>query len=127
MNARDLAAAVVVIHAAFLAFVILGAALVVRRPRWAWLHLPALAWGLWIEFSHGRCPLTPLENALRARAGDAGYAGGFVDHYLVPLIYPPGLKPGDQLLLGIALAAWNLVLYGAAILRQRRRVARRAH
>ena len=66
------------------------------------MHLPAAAWAAYTEFSGTICPLTPLENALRQRAGDAGYAGGFVEHYLIPLIYPAGLTPSIQLGAGIA-------------------------
>lgn len=112
--------ALLVFHLAFILFAVFGAALVVWRRRLAWLHLPALAWAVFIVASHGICPLTPLENEWRARAGQAGYEGGFIDHYIAPLIYPPGLTPGMQTALAIALAAWNVFLYGWAILRWRR-------
>ena len=103
--------AVVVLHAAFIAFVVAGAALLPRWPRLAWLHLPAAAWGAWIEFSGGVCPLTPLENRLRALAGGRGYAGGFVEHYLLPLIYPAGLTREAQFVLGAGVVVVNVALY----------------
>jgi hypothetical protein len=113
--------AVLVLHLAFIVFAAAGALLVAWRGRIAWLHLPALAWAAWIVASHGICPLTPLENALRHRAGEAGYTGGFIDHYLVPLIYPPGLTPQHQTWLALALVASNIVLYGWALFRHLRR------
>ncbi len=122
MLARALADAVVVAHAAFVVFVVAGGLLVLRRRRIAWLHVPAVAWAAYIELSGGVCPLTPLENALRGAAGDAGYAGGFVEHYLIPLIYPPGLTPRLQLALGLFVVALNLAVYAAAWRRWRRDV-----
>lgn len=121
MSAGLAADAVLVLHLGFILFVIFGAVLVMRWPRLAWLHLPALAWGLWIELSHGLCPLTPLENQLRGQAGEAGYPGGFIDHYLIPLIYPAGLRPGHQLVLAVLLAAINLAAYSWTVRRLRRR------
>jgi hypothetical protein len=113
--------AVLVLHLTFIAFAAAGALLVVRWPRVAWLHLPALAWATWIVATHGICPLTPLENALRHRAGEQGYAGGFIDHYLMPLIYPPGLTPEQQNWIALALVACNTLLYGWALFRRQRR------
>src|SRR5437867_9964956 len=97
---RWLADAVVVLHAAFVVFVVLGGVLVIRWRRLAWLHVPAAIWGALIEFAGWICPLTPLENSFRARAGDAGYAGGFVEHYLLRALYPDGLTPSVRWLLG---------------------------
>jgi hypothetical protein len=107
-----LADAVLVLHGAFIAWVTLGALAVWRWPRLMWAHLPALAWGLWIEASAGICPLTPLENALRLRAGQGAYAGSFIDHHLGALIYPLGLTPAAQWRIALALAAFNLLVYG---------------
>jgi hypothetical protein len=121
---RVAASGVVLFHLAFILFAIFGAALVVRRAAWAWLHLPVLAWATGIELVHGICPLTPLENALRERAGEAGYGGGFIEHYLIPLIYPPGLQPSQQVYLAMGLVAVNLFFYGWAV---RRRGWARAH
>ena len=113
--------AVLVVHLAFILFAAFGALLVVWRPLAAALHLPALAWAVWIELTHGICPLTPLENALRRAAGEAGYDGGFIAHYLVPVIYPAGLTPAHQNAIALGLVAVNVLLYGCALLRHRRR------
>jgi hypothetical protein len=114
MGYRFLAEATVALHFAFIAFVVVGGLLVVRNPRWAWLHLPAVAWVAWLELTGAICPLTPLENTLRARAGEAGYAGGFIDYYLVPIIYPPGLTARIQVALGIGVVVLNLAVYAWA-------------
>jgi hypothetical protein len=106
-----LAAAVLTVHLAFILFVVAGAALVVRRRRLLPLHLAAVAWGVAVEVTGAACPLTALENRLRLLAGSAGYAGGFVDHYLVALIYPAGLTRGMQALLAAAVLAVNVALY----------------
>ncbi|KZE33274.1 DUF2784 domain-containing protein [Crenobacter luteus] len=120
MGWRLAADAVLVVHLAFIVFVLLGGLAVRRWPRLAWLHLPAVAWGVTVELTQGVCPLTPLENALRRAAGDAGYAGGFVEHYLLALIYPDGLAAGHQLALGLAVLAVNALVY-LPWLRSRRR------
>jgi hypothetical protein len=112
---------VLLVHLAFVLFVVFGAALVLRRPRLAWLHLPAAAWGVFVELSGRGCPLTGLENLLRLRAGLAGYAGGFVEHYIVGLLYPAALTRGTQFVLAGVVLAVNLVLY--VRLWQRRRPA----
>jgi Protein of Unknown function (DUF2784) len=123
---RVLADAAVAVHLAFILFVIAGGALVWRRPGWAWLHVPAVAWVAWLEFTQATCPLTPLENELRMRAGDAGYAGGFIRHYIEPIIYPGGLTPGIQMLLGAAVVALNVAVYWRLWHRLRRPAAGRA-
>ncbi len=112
MIARLGADAVLLLHAAFLLFVVLGGLLVLRFPRLAWLHLPAVAWGILIELYGWLCPLTTLENRLLQAAGDAGYGGGFVEHYLLPLIYPPGLTRGVQFLLAGVVLVVNVAIYG---------------
>jgi hypothetical protein len=119
MTYRLLAAAVLLLHLGFILFVVAGAALVVRRRRLWPLHLAAVAWGIGIEVAGAACPLTALENRLRLLAGAAGYAGDFVDHYLLALIYPAGLTRGAQWLLAAAVLGLNAVLY-ARILRERR-------
>jgi len=111
---------ILVFHLGFIAFAVFGGWLVLWRARCAWLHLPAWAWAIWIELSHGICPLTPLENHFRHQAGEAGYSGGFIEHYLLPVIYPPGLEPADQVSLAAVLLTMNLALYAAAIVRWRR-------
>jgi uncharacterized membrane protein HdeD (DUF308 family) len=111
MAYRLLAAAVLLLHLGFILFVVAGAALVARRPGLMPLHLAAVAWGFAIEAAGGACPLTGLENRLRLLAGAAGYAGGFVDHYLVALIYPAGLTRGTRWGLAAAVLGLNAVLY----------------
>ena len=120
MILRLAADAVLVVHLAFIVFVLLGGVLVQRRPVWAAIHLPAVAWGAFAELSATVCPLTPLENWMRASAGDAGYQGGFVEHYVLPIIYPPGLTPHVQTILGIIVIGVNVFFYGSAWRRARR-------
>jgi hypothetical protein len=121
MTARLAADAVVLVHLAFIVFVVLGGFLAWRDPRWAFAHLPAAAWGAYAELTATICPLTPLENALRREAGTQGYDGGFVEHYLIPLVYPAGLTPRHQLAIGLALVALNVAVYAGAARRARRR------
>ena len=121
---RLLADLLVAIHLAFAGFVIFGGFLA-WKWRWAvFAHLPALAWGFWVETSGQICPLTPLEIHLRQLAGEAGYQGGFLEHYVVFLLYPPGLTRTDQWVLAALLLAINIVAYGA-LLRPRRHRHRR--
>ena len=115
-----LADLVVGVHALFVAFVVAGGLLALRRPWVAALHLPAAVWGALIEFRGWICPLTPLENSLRAAAGEAGYQGGFIEHYLLPVLYPAGLTREVQLVLGSAVIVVNLVVYGFLLARRRR-------
>jgi hypothetical protein len=122
MTDRWLADAVVLFHFAFIVFVLAGGLLVLQRTWWAALHLPAAAWGAYTEFTATICPLTPLENALRRSAGQAGYEGGFVEQYLIPVIYPAGLTPALQLWLGLAVVAVNAIVYAVAW-RRRARIA----
>lgn len=119
MMARLGADAIVALHLAFIAFVLFGGLLAWRDLRFAWLHLPAVAWGAFAELTGTLCPLTPLENALRLRAGQEGYAGGFVEQYLIPIIYPAGLTPAHQVWLGVFVIALNLLIYAVAFSRRR--------
>lgn len=120
MNPGLLADGVLVLHGLFIAWAAFGALAVWRWPRLLVLHLPALAWGVWIEISGGICPLTPLENSLRRAAGQSGYSGGFIDHYLGGLIYPAGLTREAQWAVAGVLLAINVVLYAVMIVRVRR-------
>ena len=125
MAYRALANAVVLVHTLFVAFVVLGG-FVAWRWRWvAWVHFPAAAWGVAIEFGGWVCPLTPLENALRARAGLAGYHDGFVEHYLIPVLYPADLTAPQQVVLGGVALAVNVVAYGVLLGRAARRKGER--
>ncbi|HBL28961.1 MAG TPA: DUF2784 domain-containing protein [Acidobacteria bacterium] len=108
---RLLADAVVLVHFAFVLFVVLGGLLALRWRRAAWFHLPAVVWGSGIEFAAGICPLTPLENHWRRLGGEAGYRGGFVEHYVLPALYPEGLTGEVQLALGTFVLLLNLVVY----------------
>lgn len=117
----EIADALVVVHFLFTAFVIFGGFLTWRWPRIALAHLPALAWGCWIELSHAVCPLTPLENHWRHLAGQAGYQEGFLAHYLVRVLYPPGLSWHIQEELAVLLILLNVVAYTGLIRRRRRR------
>lgn len=110
-----LADAVVLLHLIFVGFVVLGGFLVARWPWMAWLHLPAAAWGAFIEFSSGICPLTPLENHLRALGGGSAYGGDFVERYLLPVLYPAQLTPALQQRLGWLVVAVNLLAYARAL------------
>ena len=112
-----LADAVLLFHLAFILFVVLGALLVWRFPRLAWLHLPAVIWGALIEITGHVCPLTPLENHLLRLAGEAGYRGGFVEHYLTPIIYPGELTHTVQVVLGVGVIVINVAAY--AFMRRR--------
>lgn len=112
MAYRFAADAVLLLHGAFILFVLCGALLALHWPRAPWLHLPAAAWGVGIELAGAVCPLTYLEVALRERAGQQGYSGGFIEHYLLPLLYPAGLTPAVQYVLAGVVLAVNLLLYG---------------
>lgn len=114
-----LADLVLVLHLAFVLFVVLGGLLVRRWPGVAWLHLPAVAWGAAIEFGGWICPLTPLEVALRHRGGEAGYAGGFVEHYVTAVLYPDGLTRTVQVVLGVVVIAINGAVYLRLLTRRR--------
>ncbi len=117
---RALADLILVVHFAFVLFVVLGGLLVLRWRWIAFLHIPAAIWGVLIEYTGGICPLTPLENALRRSGGEAGYSGGFIQHYIQPLLYPAGLTRGTQMVLGSLALAVNLTAYGVVIARRNR-------
>jgi hypothetical protein len=120
MQYRLLADLVMAGHALFVLFVVGGGFLVWRWGQVYWLHLPAAAWGVAIEFAGWVCPLTPLENRLRLRAGLAGYPGGFLEHYMVPILYPAGLTRQAQMILGALALAANLIAYGTLLRRRHR-------
>ncbi len=120
MEYHLLANAVLLLHLLFILFVVGGGLLVLRWPKMAWLHLPAALWGAAIEFAGWICPLTPLENHFRRMAGAAGYADGFIEHYLLPTLYPHALTREIQVAMGAAVLVLNLIVY-AAVWRHRRR------
>jgi hypothetical protein len=124
---RVLADATVVLHLGFVLFVVLGGVLVARWPRLAWLHVPAAAWGAWVEFAGWQCPLTPLENWLRRQGGGAGYTAGFVEHYVETLLCPSFLSRELQWVLGGFVVLVNGAVYTFLLVRRgrdRSRVAR---
>ncbi len=118
---QALADLVVVVHFGFIVFALLGALLALRWPGVLWVHAPAAIWAVAIELGGWICPLTPLENRLRSAGGAAGYPGGFIEHYLLPVIYPPGLTREVQIVLGLGLLAVNALVYRAVWRRWRRR------
>jgi len=124
MFARLAADVVVLVHLAFILFVAVGGLLVLRRPRVAWAHVPAVVWGVLVELAGWICPLTPLENRLRAAAGETAYTGAFIDRYIVPIVYPAGLTRGMQLALGAMVIGVNLLIYGGLVLRKYRHGSR---
>jgi hypothetical protein len=120
MSYRWLADLTLLVHAAFVVFVLLGGLAVLRWPRIAWLHVPAAVWGSVVELAGWICPLTPLENELRERAGRVGYGRGFLEHYLLAAIYPEGLTRDAQIVFGILALALNLAIYAWVLRRNRR-------
>jgi hypothetical protein len=120
MGWRILADLLVLLHLAFAAFVIFGGFLTWKWRRAALAHLPALAWGFWVELSGQICPLTPLEIHLRLLAGEAGYQGGFLDHYVLALLYPPWLTRPTQWVLAALLLGINLTAYGVPLIKTKR-------
>ena len=118
---RLLADAIVVLHLAFVVFVVLGGLLLLRWPRIAWLHVPAAVWGAWVECAGWSCPLTPLENWLRERGGEAVYTTSFVDRYLMPVLYPSALSRELQWALGAFVVIVNAAVYLTIVQRRRRR------
>lgn len=119
-TARLLADGLVAFHLGFVLFVLLGGLLALRWPRVAWLHVPCALWGVAVELMGWVCPLTPLENELRVQAGLSGYAGGFIERYVMPVLYPERLDRTAQGLLGVFALAVNAAIY-AGLLRRRRR------
>lgn len=117
---RVLADLTLIVHLSFILFILFGGLLAFRWPRIVWLHLPTVAYGAAIEFIGWVCPLTPLEVWLRRTAGQQGYEGSFVENYLVPIIYPAGLTPTVQIVLGSIVLGLNAIVYGALITRHRK-------
>ena len=117
-----LADAVLVLHLLFILFVIFGALLTFKWPRLAWLHIPMAAWGMLISLFGWACPLTPLEKYLRYMAGQAGYEGGFIGHYLVSIIYPAGLTREMAIGMGIFVLVWNGGLYFLVIYKHKKKL-----
>ncbi len=122
---RALADLTLLLHALFIAWAVLGGIAVLRRRRVLLLHLPAALWATLVVIQGWLCPLTPLENHWRILAGQSGYSGGFIEHYLLPLVYPPGLTRGVQVVLGALVLLVNAIIYGFVYRRWRTTGARR--
>jgi hypothetical protein len=120
MQSRVLATLVVLVHMAFVVFVVAGGVLALRWPRVAWVHLPAALWGAMIALAGFICPLTPLENWLRVRGGASAYDTGFLEHYLLPILYPAALSRGAQVATGVFVVLMNALVYWR-VLRETRR------
>ena len=116
MPSRIGADIVLVLHFLFAAFAVFGGALVALNPNWAWVHVPAVLWSSLVNLLGWTCPLTPLENSLRARAGQAGYSGGFIQHYVGRAVYPRGMPRHMELIAGVSVLAGNLVVYAAILM-----------
>jgi hypothetical protein len=121
MLPKILADSVLLLHFAFVLFAVLGGIAVFSKQGVAWLHVPVVLWSSMVNFAGWTCPLTPLENLFRLRAGQAGYEGGFIQHYIEPLVYPGGMPRNFELIAGISILAWNGLVYLAALLYWRRR------
>jgi hypothetical protein len=115
----NLATLVVVAHFAFILFVMFGGLLALRWRGVPWAHIPCFLWGAGIEVVGGICPLTPLENRLRQAAGESQYAGTFIEHYILPIMYPTGLTRTVQLALAVGLVVLNVAIYAWVIRRRR--------
>jgi hypothetical protein len=102
-------------HFAFVLLAVFGALGILVDPRWVWLHVPVVVWSSVVNLAGWTCPLTPLENRLRAAAHETGYEGGFVQHYIGPLVYPRGMPRRLELVAGVTVALWNAVLYGCIL------------
>lgn len=119
-SAALLADLILLLHFLFILFVLFGGLLVLYRPLFAWLHIPMFLWGAVVNIASLRCPLTPLENHYRQLAGEAGYQGGFVEHYIAPLVYPQGLTQDLGVVVGVGTLLWNAAIYGYVIYRKNR-------
>ncbi|OGR00224.1 MAG: hypothetical protein A2505_05810 [Deltaproteobacteria bacterium RIFOXYD12_FULL_55_16] len=119
---RAAADCILLLHLAFTLFAVLGGLLVLRLPAILRVHLAAVFWGIAIEWADLTCPLTPLENFLRKRGGESGYTGGFIEHYIVMFLYPENLTIEWRYLIGLGLAAANLIIYGYIFLTRHRKL-----
>lgn len=112
---------IVLVHLMFIIFVVTGGLFVLKWPKIAWLHIPAAIWGALIEFAGWVCPLTPVENSLRAAGGKVAYQSGFINHYVIPVVYPAGLTREIQLVMGCMVIVLNILIYGMLIVKKVRK------
>lgn len=122
MLSRVLAELVLLAHFAFVLFAVFGGLLVLKSRRWAWIHVPAVVWASIVNLASWTCPLTPVEQSFRNAAGQAGYTGGFIEHYIGPIVYPGGMPRRLELVAAFSVVAWNLLVYGMVLMRRRRSV-----
>jgi hypothetical protein len=122
---RVLADVVLAVHFAFVLFVALGGIWVIYRPVVAWIHVPTVAWAALIEFAGWICPLTPLENLLRAKGGLNGFETGFIERYILPVLYPAALTRSLQIILGVMVLGINLFIYGLVLYKWGRKSEKR--
>jgi hypothetical protein len=120
MLARLFADTILLLHFFFVLFAILGGLAVLYKRRLIWLHVPVVLWSSLVNLAGWTCPLTPLENFFHAAAGQTGYEGGFIEHYIEPLVYPSGMPRNFELIAGVSILVWNLVVYAFLIYWQRR-------
>lgn len=120
MSPGTLADLVLLLHFAFILFVLFGGLLVLFRPGFAWVHVPMFLWGALVNITSMSCPLTPLEKHYRTLAGSTGYEGGFIEHYIAPLIYPQGLTQDLGLAVGVGTLLWNALIYAIVIWRRKK-------
>jgi uncharacterized protein DUF2784 len=118
--ARTLGDLVLAFHFVFIVFAVLGGFLVLWKSWIAWLHVPSVLWSAFVNLFDHVCPLTPLENRFRSLAGQAGYEGGFIQHYLAPLVYPDVMPERWGLIAGYSVLAWNALLYALVLSLQRK-------
>ena len=111
----------VILHLVFILFVLFGGLFCLHHARWAWLHLSTMSWGVWVEWANRQCPLTPLENYFREMASGQGYSGGFIEQYLLPLIYPGELTSAMRWFLGALVLATNMIVYLYVFKKRRKR------
>jgi hypothetical protein len=107
---------VLLVHSLIVAFAVFGGALVLCSRLWMWVHLPVVLWSSIVNLASWTCPLTPVEKSLRARAGQTGYAGGFVEHYVGRVVYPRGMPRRMELIAGLSIVAWNILVYAIVLL-----------
>jgi hypothetical protein len=115
-GSRVAADAVLLSHFVFVAFAVGGGALFYFDRKWAWLHVPVVLWSSIVNLADWTCPLTPLEKSLREQAGKAGYSGGFVEHYVGRVVYPRGMPRQMELIAGVSIIAWNVLVYGVLLM-----------
>lgn len=115
MRYRIAADLVLLAHFLFAAFAVFGGLLLLDNPGWAWFHLPAVFWSSLVNLMDWTCPLTPIEKSLRSRAGQAGYEGGFIQHYVGRAVYPRGMPRRMELIAGISILAGNALVYAGVL------------